>query len=141
MKNIAFIVVCVEPEKPFNVPPRFVSVYFDLWFWTDTLFPRACIDDMTLDCVRYNLMEREMDPDELNDVDLRIWTHDRLRKKFLEIAGFEFMEICSEIPIMTVRGCPGYDRSRIGRPKWRWFKEIMKSIVSSNSGYCRVSRA
>lgn len=100
----AFIVIRAEQDMYLTTAIR--RVLFCIDFWT-TILDKLDLEDKIIENRTYMIPESNLKKEELEDVELKKLTHERLREILVAECGPEMMTICAEIPIMTVIGYSG----------------------------------
>lgn len=100
----AFIVIRAEQDMYLTTAIR--RVLFSIDFWT-TILDKLDLEDKIIENRTYMIPESNLKKEDLEDVELKKLTHERLREILVAECGPEMMTICAEVPIMTVIGYSG----------------------------------
>lgn len=99
-----FIIIRAEQDMYVTTATRRILFYIDFWI---SILDKLNLEDKVMENRSYQIPESSLSKEEIEDVEFKTLTHDRLREILVNEAGVEFMSLCAEIPIMTVLGYSG----------------------------------
>ncbi len=99
-----FIIIRAEQDMYLTTAIRRVLFFIDSW---TTILDKLDLEDKIIENHTYMIPESNLKKEELEDVELKKLTHERLREILVAECGPEMMTICAEIPIMTIIGYSG----------------------------------